>query len=621
MQRVKHAIWRCRVVFALGLVNIFRVFVYRLLLNVELHPVCKLSPVIILGTYFRGADIKQSRERYDAARESWKEYEVAFGEKGTSIKENEIPDWHLNVLTGIRFSSQENWWKIPDNSPSIGDIKGIWDKSRFDWLIAFAQRAANGSTIDLDRANRWLEDWSEKNPPYKGSNWMCAQEASIRVIHLSYAAKILCNFSETSKPLLQLLELHLDRILPTISYAKAQNNNHITSEAVALFVGGSWLIENQCKQKGVRFQRVGRRLLNKYVDRLVLEDGTFSQYSPYYHRLFLDSIAYAEIVRAESGFNLFSPSFYQKARRATLWLHDFVDPLSGSVPNIGQNDGSRILALTDYSYNDFRPTLRNAVEAFYSKDVCTSTPEQCLSRDGLKLNAGPMRLPESRIYNAGGFISLVRGTRAQIRSFIRFPNFKFRPKQNDLLHLDLWVDGVNLLMDSGSYRYTDFEESPIDLSSVKAHNTVQFGEREQMPRLGRFLLAEWPSPKNVRGPAECDAGRVNAGVAYTDYCGSTHERRLALSESELSVTDIIRGDEVTAWIRWHLPNLDWRVDAERVSCESGIYSIFVRSDEEVSCFRVIDSWISPNYGKKVRSKTLEFKVRNPSTTESFFRWQ
>ena len=34
---------------------------------------------------------------------------------------------------------------------------------------------------------------------------------------------------------------HLQRIAATKRYAQAQDNNHLTSEAAALFIGGSWL--------------------------------------------------------------------------------------------------------------------------------------------------------------------------------------------------------------------------------------------------------------------------------------------------------------------------------------------------------------------------------------------
>ena len=38
-----------------------------------------------------------------------------------------------------------------------------------------------------------------------------------------------------------MITLHLVRIAATLPYAIAQDNNHGTSEAAALFIGGAWL--------------------------------------------------------------------------------------------------------------------------------------------------------------------------------------------------------------------------------------------------------------------------------------------------------------------------------------------------------------------------------------------
>ena len=123
----------------------------------------------------------------------------------------------------------------------LEDIKTVWEASRFDWAISFAQLASQGDLKSLDQLNIWLDNWCEKNPPYFGLNWKCGQEASIRVIHLAIVAVILGQDKRPLPNLIELIKTHLLRIAPTIRYAIAQDNNHGTSEAAALFVGGAWL--------------------------------------------------------------------------------------------------------------------------------------------------------------------------------------------------------------------------------------------------------------------------------------------------------------------------------------------------------------------------------------------
>jgi hypothetical protein len=61
--------------------------------------------------------------------------------------------------------------------------------------------------------------------------------------------------------------------------------------------------------------------------------------------------------------------------------------------------------------------------------------------------------------------------------------FRFRPSQADALHLDFWLAGSNVLRDAGSYSYnTEPEWLNVFPGHNASHNTVQFDDRDQMPR-------------------------------------------------------------------------------------------------------------------------------------------
>jgi len=38
-------------------------------------------------------------------------------------------------------------------------------------------------------------------------------------------------------------------------------------------------------------------------------------------------------------------------------------------------------------------------------------------------------------------------------ALLRYPRFRFRPSHADVLHVDLWVDAVNVLRDGGTFSY------------------------------------------------------------------------------------------------------------------------------------------------------------------------
>src|SRR5699024_10329942 len=128
-------------------------------------------------------------------------------------------------------------------------------------------------------------DWIQNNPAYLGPNWKCGQEASIRVMHLIAGAIALNGFNNLNDNLLKLIEIHLKRIAPTIEYAIAQDNNHGTSEATALYIGGGLLNHNNPNSQFLKWQKLGEKWLINRADKLIMSDGGFSQYSVNYHRL------------------------------------------------------------------------------------------------------------------------------------------------------------------------------------------------------------------------------------------------------------------------------------------------------------------------------------------------
>jgi len=131
-------------------------------------------------------------------------------------------------------------------------------------------------------------------------------------MHLAMAALMLGQVKQPTPGLRDLLHLHLQRIAPTVQYAMAQDNNHGTSEAAALFIGGSWLAA-QGVAEGEQWQQTGRRWLENRAARLIGKDGSFSQYSLNYHRVMLDTFCMAEVWRLHLELPAFSPRWQARA--------------------------------------------------------------------------------------------------------------------------------------------------------------------------------------------------------------------------------------------------------------------------------------------------------------------
>ncbi|MDP2440549.1 heparinase II/III family protein [Rhodoferax sp.] len=597
---------------ALGLPNIARVASYRLGVKLGLNPVRGLQAAVPQGPFFE----RPALPPISAPPVSgWQTSAQLFSHWPFDLTA-QPPDWLANPFTGQRLAAPERgWWQIPDFDPAVGDIKLIWELSRMDWVLAFAQRARNGDGEALARLNDWLTDWCTHNPPYRGPNWKCGQEASMRVMHLAMAAMILGQVQQPATGLRDLIRLHLQRIAPTVQYAMAQDNNHGTSEAAALFIGGSWLAALGVAE-AARWQQAGRYWLENRAARLIGPDGSFSQYSLNYHRVMLDTFCMVEVWRRHMALPTFSERWCERALAATQWQHHMVNPINGEGPNLGANDGARLLQLTDSAYRDYRPSVQLAMALFadqraYAQDGTWNHPLHWLGVSAPQAVAPP---PGSRVGDDGGFAVLRRGAAL---AMLRYPRFRFRPSQADALHLDLWLGGENLLRDAGSYSYNTETRWLNYFGGTASHNTVQFDDRDQMPRLGRFLFGDWLKTSFIE-PLMHEAQAAHFAIGYRDGQRASHQRRICLGDAHLRVVDDVAGFTRKAVQRWRLAPGDWKLAGQ--SLTNGAHVLTVRASMPIVRCELVEGWESRHYLEKTPVPVLEIEVRQPGTLTTEYRW-
>jgi hypothetical protein len=526
------------------------------------------------------------------------------------------PPWHTNLLNREDVMEPDRHWsQIGDFDQALGDIKTVWELSRFDWVIANSQRAREGDAVSLQRLNDWLTDWVERNPAYRGPNWKCGQESSIRVLHLAAAAHIMGQALHTQAGLLDLIRLHMRRIAPTIGYAIGQNNNHGTSEAAALFIGGNWLLANGDKD-GQKWANTGRRVLENRVGALIADDGSFSQYSLVYHRVLIDTLSMVEIWRRKLSLSAFSHRYQDRARSATLWIQSFVDPDTGHVPNIGANDGAQLIPLGDWSTLDFRPSLSLAMALHFQSKSGSSLDGSNLPAEWFEIiPTVERRFPqESALFPDGGFAVLRAG---QAAAFMRFPRFRFRPSQADALHVDLWVEGKGLLRDGGSYSYANAGGLGNYFNGTAGHNSIMFDDQDQMPKIGRFLFAEWLSTSRF-SKIEPSGETMTFSAGYRTRNGMSHDRAVSLSSSAMMVTDTVSGFRHKAVLRWRLPVGDWMIIGQVLTHKN--LTLELKTSIPIVALRLVEGFESLRYCQKSICPILEVEIADPGTLITKINW-
>jgi hypothetical protein len=436
------------------------------------------------------------------------------------------------------------------------------------------------------------------------------------------AALILGQVHTASPSLRDLVQLHLKRIAPTLQYAIAQDNNHGTSEAAALFMGGSWLVAVGVSE-GESWARTGRRWLEDRAACLIGLEGSFSQYSLNYHRVMLDTFCMAEVWRRHLELPAFSARWQSRALAATQWLRHMVNPDNGDGPNVGANDGARLLQLTDTPYRDYRPSVSLAMALFAGQRAYTQPGpwEHALQWLGVAVPLAEAPPPQSYVADDGGF-AVLRCGRAV--AMLRYPRFRFRPSQADALHLDLWLGQDNLLRDAGTYSYNTEPQWVNYFGGTASHNTVQFDDRDQMPRLSRFLFGDWLKADGVQTlPGSAQATQFEAG--YKDGRGARHHRAVSLYADRLLVVDQVQGFTSKAVLRWRLQPGDWRLvpspqGLQLVLGSEGVVTLTVSATVPVLRCELVQGWESRHYLEKTPVPVLEVEVQQSCTLTTEVHW-
>ncbi|MBS1495157.1 MAG: alginate lyase family protein [Bacteroidetes bacterium] len=520
------------------------------------------------------------------------------------------PNWFLNPFNNKEFPEHnKHWTELPDFNNNIGDIKNIWEASKFDWISVLSRAyAVSGDEKYLDTLNNWIFDWTEKNKYNSGPNWKCGQETSFKLFNLLLAAVIFKQDKTPADSLIKLIELFLYRIDANIRYATSQRNNHGTSEAAALYIGGNWLasVSGEKKSEYLKIANKGKSLLEGLAAQLIYNDGSFSQHSVTYHRVLLDTLSYVEFWREKLKLNEFSIEFKTKALKAGEWMASMIDE-SGDCPNLGSNDGAMVLNIHSCDYRDFRPGLQTN-QALYKNEYCFEDGAYDEPIYWLGINKSELKkvtlTKESKVFQ-GGYV-IMKGK--QSWAALRFPFFRFRPNQNDIFHFDLWYKGKNILIDSGSYSYNpgkDFKGP--DLKSVHAHNTASFDGAEQMPRISKFLLAKWIKPGTVGEIKTEDKYSGNWGGSYTDYRGNSHGRKVEWNDNDWTITDKLSGNAKSVKLGFNFYPDDFKIDKNIINFSWGKIEVSQNASVEI-----VDHQVSLYYWNFQPAKRILISSANNS---------
>lgn len=542
-----------------------------------------------------------------------------FFDKSHSLGPN--PDWFLNPRTGGHISVDKHWIDVAHFDAVVGDIKFIWEPSRFAWAYTLVRAySVTGREVYAEKFWSLLESWLENNQPNSGPNFVCGQECSIRLMAMCFAFYGLwaakASSIERKINLIFAVAFHAERIERNISFAISTRTNHSLTEAAGLYTAG--LLFPEFKNSSC-WVKLGKKVLTQEGLKQIYPDGSYIQHSMNYHRLMLQDYLWVMRLGQLNGDD-FGGEITARVAKAVDFLYENQDDESGKVPNYGANDGSLIIPLNNCNYNDYRPVIQSCWYLFKQEKLYENGPwdEDLMwlfgSRATIKLAVKKQK--RSTTFDYGGYYTL-RSKKSWV--MCRCHTYRNRVIHVDPLHTDLWAEGVNLLRDSGTYGYFLPNEPQLEyyFKSIWAHNTIIVDDSSPVRLLSRFMW--WPLPKSKLLKFSEDGNYrqlQGESLAYHSRPRRViHRRNIAVKEDKWEITDEIFGrGKHNIELRWQVP-----AESRLIFSQTRLVRLVLSNGWflEVNCGDQIESALlgaqsnagyeSPSYGCKIASATLSVR--------------
>ncbi len=560
--------------------------------------------------------------------------------RAADIQQGKTYLFHARTVPLIWEDSNLFHWSRHERSALTQDIKFIWEVGRFGWALTLARAYAfSGDAAFADSFRTLTLQFLDNNRPNRGWHWQSAQEVALRLMALIFCDRVFASSRvltlQDRQRIWTAIAQHAERIPPTLIYARAQNNNHLLSEAAGLYAAGLYLPDHPRAKK---WRRLGWRWLNRGLQQQIDENGTYIQHSVNYHRLMLGLALFIDHLRREAKAPDWPEKTRQRLRAATRWLWALTDPETGRVPNLGANDGAYIFALTSQPFEDYRPVLDAAAKAFLSQDLFNQ-PALSEIADWFGLAAPPaptVPTPQAE--------DMLRLTGNAGRAFLRAAHFSDRPSHADQLHADLWWQGVNVALDPGTYQYNAPPPWDNALVTSRVHNTLTLNEEDQMQRAGRFLWLDWAQAHVVAKQRDEHGQLIQVTAAHNGYrrLNITHQRTLTVRDQGWDVRDQLLPTQTApdaplkVQMTWLLPDWEWEREGQNTLHLKGpSFNVTLTLDDvmDLNLFRAgerlmgtippqpIWGWHSPTYTLKCPALMVLGTAKAPPAFDLITTWR
>jgi len=551
-------------------------------------------------------------------------------------------DWHRNPLNYNRWRADAHWSSVLADETRVGHVKLSWEIARFPQAYIMARCAAFFPEAAPDLSSAFVSQvrgFLECNPAGQGIHWNSGQEIALRLMSWLFGLNVFFHDGTIPADFQKELGKHIAvcgaHIAQHIEYARESvYNNHLLSEALALYIAGHVLPDVETAHVWVS---EGRRLLEHEANHQVYPDGGYIQQSHNYHRFAIQIYLWA-LGFARSYSDPIPPDWIRALERSLDFLLAHQNPADGRLPNYGANDGALPLPLSSCDFSDFRPTLQAASimtrqERVYQRGPWDEMAVWFCGPSALELPLRKVNRTSVSFSHTGYHV--LRGRQPENFAAFRCGTILDRFSQIDMLHLDVWWRGHNVLADAGSYLYNGPEEWHGHFLRTESHNTVQVDGLDQMLHYRKFKCLYWTRAELLHFEDNPDWALCEGEhYGYKRHPGRCVHRRsvLFLKDDLWVVVDRLEGSGThRARLHWlggdfpYRPGLDGQTSLQLETPDGpfhvGVFSAagrplsgeIVAGQDDPPC-----GWLSRYYAEKVPAPSLsvELSGRLPLTMVS-----
>ena len=510
-------------------------------------------------------------------------------------------NWHTNPETSYCYPAI-HWTKINDYNVQQGDIKYVWEKSRFSYLYALIRYEQHFNQSQAEFVFSEIANWIDKNPLNIGPNYVCSQEISLRCMNWIFALYYYKNdknlTDELFSKIIHSIYGQIKHVENNINFSRiAVRNNHALTETLFLYLAGTLFPFFKHAKK---WKTNGLNYFEKEVLHQIYDDGTFIQYSMNYHRVAVQLFSWAMYLSQKNNEKI-NPKVLEKIQMSVDFLYQCQDDSTGKLPNYGANDGALFFPLNAGDFRNYSGQINGLYYFFNHKSLYTKSDlEEDIFWFAGKTNVDKVCIERTnQSYEKSGYFTL---RNQDFFSFIRCGNHTNRPSQADNLHLDVWYKGNNILRDGGSYKYNASEEELDYFFGSKSHNLVTVNNDNQMLKGPRFVWYYWSKLVYWKKPLDRNYFVFEGRIKAFKHIGKIEHKRIVkqhFSEPLWEIEDTIFGNTNSCQQIWN------------ISPE------FEQLGFQIYCFDIFENPIKPQiregfyasyYGKKEISTQIVFET-------------